>query len=66
MVAQMEADSPGTRHGLLRMADNIKALRNKGPEDGSSLKPPTPCPECGAMTSGSQCKACDFRALLND
>jgi len=66
MVAQMEADSPGTRHGLLRMADNIKALRNRSPDDAPSLAPPTPCPKCKAMTSGSQCKACDFRALLND
>jgi uncharacterized protein (TIGR00269 family) len=66
LVAQMEADSPGTRHGLLRMADNIKALRNKQPGDEPSIAPPTPCPSCGAMTSGSQCKACDFRALLND
>jgi hypothetical protein len=66
MVAQMEADSPGTRHGLLRMADNIKALRHRSPEEGSKIAPPTPCPACGAMTSGSQCKACDFRALLND
>jgi hypothetical protein len=66
MVAQMEADSPGTRHGLLRMADNIKALRHRPTEEEHIIAPPTPCPACGAMTSGTQCKACDFRALLNE
>ena len=29
MVAHMEADVPGTRHGLVRMADQIKSLRDQ-------------------------------------
>ena len=67
MVAQMEADVPGTRHGLVRMADQIKGLRNQVVELGggaSQQKPPEPCPRCGSPTSGAQCKACDMRDLL--
>ena len=67
MVALMEADVPGTRHGLVRMADQIKGLRNQIVElggDESRPAPPTPCPRCGSPSSGSQCKACDMRDLL--
>ena len=67
MVAHMEADVPGTRHGLVRMADQIKGLRNQivalGGE-GQRPAPPTPCPRCGSPSSGAQCKACDMRDLL--
>jgi len=67
MVANMEADVPGTRHGLLRMADHIKGLRDQvvslGGEEAQA-SPPTPCPRCGSPSSGEQCKACDMRDLL--
>jgi uncharacterized protein (TIGR00269 family) len=67
MVAHMEADVPGTRHGLVRMADQIKGLRDQivalGGE-GQRPAPPTPCPRCGSPSSGAQCKACDMRDLL--
>ena len=67
MVAQMEADVPGTRHGLVRMADHIKALRDQvvalGGQD-SRPAPPQPCPRCGSPSSAKQCKACDMRDLL--
>ena len=69
MVAQMEADVPGTRHGLLRMADNIKELRDQVIDLGGAEArpaPPTPCVTCGELTSATQCKACDLRALMND
>ena len=67
MVAQMEADVPGTRHGLVRMADQIKGLRNQVVAlGGEGQRPahPEPCPRCGSLTSGLQCKACDMRDLL--
>lgn len=67
MVAHMEADVPGTRHGLVRMADQIKGLRDQivalGGDEGRPA-PPTPCPRCGSPTSAAQCKACDMRDLL--
>tara|TARA_B100000900_G_scaffold339304_1_gene301714 strand:+ start:18073 stop:19086 length:1014 start_codon:yes stop_codon:yes gene_type:complete len=67
MVAHMEADVPGTRHGLVRMADQIKGLRDQIVElggGGQRPAPPTPCPRCGSPSSGAQCKACDMRDLL--
>jgi len=67
MVAHMEADVPGTRHGLVRMADHIKSLRDEVVELGggdSRPSPPAPCPRCGSPSSGNQCKACDMRDLL--
>ncbi|MBT60100.1 MAG: TIGR00269 family protein [Euryarchaeota archaeon] len=69
MVATMEEDVPGTRHGLLRMADNIKVLRDQVIDLGgfeARPDPPTLCPNCGQITSGNQCKACDLRALMSD
>ena len=69
MVAKMEADVPGTRHGLLRMADNIKELRDQVIELGGQEdrpKPPTSCPECGSMTSNDQCKACEMRSQVKN
>ncbi len=68
MVAKMEADVPGTRHGLVKMADQVKLLRDQVVElGGQQSRPsaPTACPRCGSMTSQDQCKACDMRDLLN-
>jgi uncharacterized protein (TIGR00269 family) len=67
LVARMEEDVPGTRHGLVRAADHIKAMRDQITSLGGSatqLAPPAPCVICGELTSGNQCKACDMRALL--
>lgn len=67
MVAKMEADVPGTRHGLVKMADQVKLLRDQVVElGGQQHRPPAPiaCPRCGSMTSQDQCKACDMRDLL--
>ena len=67
MVANMEADVPGTRHGLVKMADQVKALRDRAVASGGvghQTPPPVSCPRCGSITSGSQCKACDMRDLL--
>ena len=67
MVARMEDDVPGTRHGLVRMADQIKQLRDQVVELGGGEArpaPPQPCPRCGSPSSGVQCKACDMRDLL--
>ncbi|MEK9651144.1 MAG: TIGR00269 family protein [Poseidonia sp.] len=67
MVARMEDDVPGTRHGLVRMADQIKHLRDQVVNLGGGETrpaPPQPCPRCGSPSSSAQCKACDMRDLL--
>ena len=64
MIAWMEADVPGTRHGLLRMADDVKALHSKA----GANRPPSPknCPICGEICSGTICKGCEMKKLLFD
>jgi uncharacterized protein (TIGR00269 family) len=62
-IAMMESDVPGTRHGLLRMADDVKALHIKAKGDRPAI--PSACIECGEMCSGETCKACEMRAQLS-
>lgn len=69
MVATMEADVPGTRHGLVRMADNVKELRNQvNMLGGQELRPnpPKECPVCFSITSNNQCKACEMREMVKN
>ncbi|MDP6869952.1 MAG: TIGR00269 family protein [Candidatus Poseidoniaceae archaeon] len=63
-IAWMESDVPGTRHGLLRMTDDIKALNAKSTENRPP--PPSSCPECGEICSGEICKGCEMKKLLFD
>ena len=65
---RFKRDSPGTRHGLLKMADQIKSMRAQLDEAiGKSSSPmpnPTSCPTCGEMTSSAtECKASNDRDL---
>jgi recombinational DNA repair protein RecR len=69
MVATMEADVPGTRHGLVRMADNVKELRHQIIALGGNQTRPSPpkeCPVCFSMTSNEQCKACEMRDMVRN
>ena len=63
IVAQLEQDVPGTRHSLVRMSDNIKQVARQ--ETPTIQSHPTKCGRCGSPTSGSTCKACDMRDLLD-
>ena len=63
LVAQMAQDVPGTRHSLVRMADNIKMVAKQEPAPIRSQ--PMKCERCGSPTSGATCKACDMRDLLD-
>jgi len=59
-VAMMEADVPGTRHGLLRMADDVKKLHAMA-DGGFRTAKAVNCPECGQICSGQICKACEMK-----
>ena len=52
----LEADQPGTRHRLLAFQDKLKPMLA-----GRDVAPATACPTCGEPTSGTTCKACDWR-----
>ena len=61
-IARMEADIPGTRHGLLRFADGVKALYRG--ETAFTISDPMPCERCGEMSSMSICKSCEMKDTL--
>jgi uncharacterized protein (TIGR00269 family) len=61
-IAKMEEDVPGTRHGLLRMADDVKKLHASSGVQRKTI--PINCPECGQMCSGTLCKACEMKKLM--
>jgi len=62
-IAMMETDVPGTRHGMLRMADDVKELNIKARKERT---PPSACLECKEPCSGEICKACEMRKLFQD
>ena len=62
-VAMMEADVPGTRHGLLRMADDVKKLHAMSNGEFKNAKAIN-CPECGQICSGDICKACEMKKQM--
>ena len=62
-IAMMEADVPGTRHGLLRMADDMKKLQQMAGSSLSKIKP-VKCAKCGQMCSGTICKACEMKEVM--
>jgi uncharacterized protein (TIGR00269 family) len=62
MVALMESDVPGSRHGMLRFADEIKSIHQK--LDQKRMAPPEACPVCGELCSGTICKACEMKESL--
>ncbi len=53
----LEADQPGTRHGLLRFHDRVREA--VPPEAGGEV---SACAACGEPTSGETCKTCAWRA----
>jgi uncharacterized protein (TIGR00269 family) len=61
-IAMMETDVPGTRHGLLRMADDVKKLHANSGMQRKTI--PINCPECGQMCSGNVCKACEMKKQM--
>jgi len=63
-IARMEANVPGTRHGMLRMADDVKELNRK--VMGTRMPSPSPCIRCSEPCSGEVCKACEMRDLFAD
>ncbi len=59
-ISFMEDGSPGTRHGLVKAMENIKAT---APERPSSI---STCSQCNEPSSSDPCSACQFiRKLRN-
>lgn len=66
VLYELEEQTPGTRHSLLRLQDSIQALAQetqKGEENKESQR----CSICGEPASRKICKACEIKmALKND
>jgi len=61
VVATLEEDRPGTRHGLVRSLDAIRAMT---PPEEADAQPIRACERCGSVSSRSVCKACEMRDLV--
>ena len=62
VVATLEEDRPGTRHGLVRTLDAIRAMT---PAEGEATEDIGACERCGSVSSRAVCKACEMRDLVN-
>jgi len=61
VVATLEADRPGTRHGLVRSLDAIRAMT---PPSDLRTDAIGTCERCGSLSSRAVCKACEMRDLV--
>ena len=69
MIARLELDVPGARHGLLHSMDAIRELQfeAKGGNHSSELKERMhKCKEGGEVSSKSICQACIMRQWVNE
>jgi len=64
-IAGMEAEVPGSRHGLLHAMDAIRGLWSEARPPGSHDESRA-CERCGETTSQAVCQACTFQAWLRE
>jgi uncharacterized protein (TIGR00269 family) len=58
VLAGLEAQTPGTRHALVRGQDRLRPILR-----AAIVQPPlSACPDCGEATSGERCVACTLKA----
>jgi uncharacterized protein (TIGR00269 family) len=64
IVAALEAQSPGARHGLLHALEQIRELHREARGDlPSAVKN---CQECGEITSRPVCQSCTMKTWLSE
>tara|TARA_Y100001960_G_scaffold93060_1_gene100233 strand:- start:84 stop:1103 length:1020 start_codon:yes stop_codon:yes gene_type:complete len=70
MIARLESDVPGSRHGLLHSMDAIRELQVEAKGDHLSSERATErmhkCQNCGEVSSKSICQACIMRQWVNE
>jgi uncharacterized protein (TIGR00269 family) len=64
IVAALEAQSPGARHGLLHALEHIRELHREARRDSQSTV--TNCQECGEITSRPICQSCTMKTWLSE
>ncbi|MDP6639593.1 MAG: TIGR00269 family protein [Candidatus Poseidoniaceae archaeon] len=65
-IASLEADVPGSRHGLLHVAERLKKLHAVAYPNAFEGHAAKSCARCGSMTSGEVCKACEMMDWVRD
>jgi len=74
-IAALEADVPGSRHGLVHSLDRLKEMgrrvREVGSEEAGSVESVASakvgrCDSCGEITSRQICQACSMKAWLEE
>ncbi len=64
VVAKLESQTPGARHGLLHSLDQIRDLhRDANPDAKQEVNH---CSECGEITSREICQSCTMRKWLSE
>jgi uncharacterized protein (TIGR00269 family) len=58
MVMALEAQTPGTRHAIVKGQERLKPIL----QAALPAMPVVSCPECGEATSGALCVACSLKA----
>ena len=64
VVASMEANTPGARHGLLHSLDHIRELHSLANPD--SKQEVNECSVCGEITSREVCQSCTMRMWISE
>ena len=64
IVANLELQTPGARHGLLHSLDRIRELHKGANPD--SKQEVNHCSECGEITSREVCQSCTMRSWLSE
>ena len=64
VIAQLEALTPGARHGLLHSLDNIREIHRDAYPD--SKQEVVECSECGEITSRLVCQSCTMKKWLSE
>ena len=64
VVANLELQTPGARHGLLHSLDQIRELHKEAnPDSKHEVKH---CSECGEITSREVCQSCTMRSWISE
>ncbi len=63
IIADMEAITPGSRHGLLHSLDQIRQMYREVNPIRSEIKN---CKECGEVTSREICQACTMKRWIKE
>ena len=63
IIAALETETPGARHGLLHSLEQIRQMHESSGNTSSEIRS---CSLCGGVTSREICQSCVMRAWLDE